>query len=141
MKYEEQSTFNMALAYLERINKLLYLCQKAAMEQNVDNWAAHLRGVYREASVRLTDEEEKEIIGDPDHKIDVEALTDKYIKPEECNFKNIYFLMNDVVHKRKHKKIIMFLLDGLEVKIRKLLQKKGMLLPSKDDPRRAITQR
>ena len=63
-QYQAESVFNMALAYLKRIDKLLYLCQQSAMSGDVDNWTKNLRGVYREASIRLTGDEEKEVEGD-----------------------------------------------------------------------------
>lgn len=137
----EESVFNMALAYLKRIDKLLYLCQKSAIEQDADLWVAHLRGVYRETSVKLKPEEEKDLLGDPLAEINLKELTDNLIKPEEANFKNIYFLLNNPKTKVTQRKVALFLLDALEIKIRKILQKKGMLLPSKEDQRFAITQR
>ncbi len=136
-KYQEESVFNMALAYLKRIDTLLYLCQQAAMAGHIDNWTNNLRGVYREVSVRLTDIEKEEILGS-NTTINLQTLTDDIIKEEEANFKSVYFLLNNKMYKAKHKKIIMFLLDALEVKLRKKLQKKGMLLPSKKDPTKAI---
>lgn len=138
---QEESVFNMALAYLKRIDKLLYLCQEAAISQDVDNWLGYLRGVYREVSIKLTNDEKKDILGDPEEEINIKALTDQLIKEEEANFRNLYFLTNNLELKFKCKKTILFLLDALEVKIRNKLQKKGMLLPSKDDPRLAITRR
>lgn len=140
-QYNEESVFNMAIAYLKRIDRLLYMCQKSAIEQNIENWTAHLRGVYREASIRMKETEELDILGDYNIKINESTLLDKFIKPEEANFKNIYYLLNNYKLKIKHKNTIMFLLDCLEVKIRRFLQKQNMLLPSKDDPRKAITQR
>lgn len=140
-KYQEESIFNMALAYLKRIDALLTLCQNAAFQIDVDGWTKHLRGVYRETSIRLTPDEKKDIEGDPLKKINIVTLTDNLIEPEEANFRNIYFMINNPTMKIKHKKIIMFLLDALEIKLRGMLQKKNMLLPSKDDPRMAITQR
>ena len=140
-QYQEESVFNMALAYLKRIDKLLYLCQQAATQENMGEWIKYLRGVYREASVKLNDYEKKEIVGDYTEKINLKTLTDSIITPEEANFKNIYYLINDPRLKIKNKSTILFLIDALEIKIRGKLQKKGMLLPSKDDPRMAITQR
>lgn len=141
LPYQEESVFNMALAYLKRIDKLLYLCQQAAINGDTDAWTNYLRGVYREASVKFNNNEKKDISGDPKKKINLTTLTDNLIEEEEANFKNIYFLSNDLKLKNRHKRIILFLLDALEIKIRKKLQEKGMLLPSKDDPRMAITQR
>lgn len=133
----QESVFNMALAYLKRIDKLLYLCQQSAMSSNIENWTNNLRGVYREVSVKLNTEEKDDILGN-NHKINVATLTDSVIKEEEANFKCIYFMMNDPRLKIKYKMTIMFLLDALEVKLRGKLQEKGMLLPSKQDPTKAV---
>ena len=139
--YQEESVFNMALAYLKRIDILLTLCQQSAFAGDVDSWTKNLRGVYREASIKLSDDEVKEIEGDPKIKIDVKKLLDDTIEKEEATFRNIYFLINNNGLKNKHKRTIMFLLDALDIKLRVMLQKKKMLLPSKDDPRMAIAQR
>jgi len=137
----EESVFNMALAYLKRIDTLLYFCQEAALKQDKEKWLGYLRAIYRETSVKLKDDEKKEILGDPNEKIDLETLTDKFIEEEEANFKNIYFLMNNPELRTRYEQIILFLLDALDVKLRGKLQKKGMLLPSREDPRFAILKR
>lgn len=133
----EESVFNMALAYLKRIDKLLYFCQQSAISGNIDNWTNNLRGVYREVAVKLDAKEREEIVGTK-KEIDIKTLTDDIIEEEEAHFKSIYFLINDPKLKRQHKRIIMFLLDALEIKIRTKLQEKGMLLPSKQDPTKAV---
>lgn len=135
--YQDQSVFNMALAYLKRIDKLLYLCQGSAIRGDADSWLNHLRGVYREVSVKLSDDEKKEITGMGD-KIDLKTLLDANITEKESTFKSIYFLINNPAYKVTHKNIILFLLDSLEIKLRFKLQKKGMLLPSKDNPNTAV---
>ena len=137
-QYQAESVFNMALAYLKRIDKLLYLCQQSAMSGDVDNWTKNLRGVYREASIRLTEEEEVDVEGNIEDKIDIAKLTDPIIEKSEANFRNIYFLLNNASLKLRHKRTLMFLLDTLEIKIRKIMQKKNMLLPSKNDPTKAV---
>jgi len=134
----EQSVFNMAMAYLQRIDRLLYKCQEMALSQNVDNWRLHLRGVYRELSVKLNPDEDKDIVGDPSVKINFQTLIDNFIKPEEANFRNIDYLCNNPMIRIKYKTTILYLLDALEVKMRRKLQEKGMLLPSRADPRFAI---
>jgi len=140
-RYSEESVFNMALAYLKRIDRILYFCQEAASRQDMDRWLTYLRGVYREVSVKLDDNEKKSVLGDPLKKINLKTLTDDFIEEKEANFKNIYFLINNRKLRISHKQIILFLIDALDVKIRGLLQKKGMLLPSKDDPNFAVLKR
>jgi len=134
----EESVFNMAFAYLKRIDRLLYFSQEAATKQDVNAWLNYLRAIYREVSVKLkTDEEEDKILGKKeDKKADLNNLT-----KEDATFLNINRLFNDLPTKAINKPKILFLLDQLDVKLRKILQKKGMLLPSKDDPLWAVTKR
>lgn len=139
--YQEESIFNMALAYLKRIDRLLTLCQHSAFSGDIDGWVNHLRGVYRECAVKLSPDEEKELEGDPKVKVTMETLTDNVIEKKEATFRNIFILINNPLTKKKYRTTIMFLLDALEIKLRRMLQKKGMLLPSKDDPSKAITRR
>lgn len=137
----EESVFNMAIAYLTRIDKLLYRCQEAAINQDIDSWRQNLGGVFRELSVKLNDTEETDIVGDMTKIKDLKTLLDNKITYEEATFANINYLANKQEVKIKYKTIILMLLDKLEIKIRRQLQKKGMLLPSRNDPRYAVLNR
>lgn len=136
--HSEESVFNMALAYLQRIDKLLYMCQEGAITQNIPMWLNSLRAVYRELSVKLDDKDKEEIMGNESRLIDIKNKT-PYV--EFANFRNINFLFNNPQTNRTHRHIILYLLDQLDIKIRTKLQTKGMLLPSKDDPRFAVLKR
>lgn len=137
----EESVFNMALEYLKDISTSLKMCKLYSSKEDIDNWLKWLRIVYRELSVKLKNEEIKDFIGNYNDKINIQKLTDNFIEPEEATFKNIYFLYNNPSLKFQYKKIIFFLMDALEIKIRRKLQERGMLLPSKDDPRFAVLKR
>lgn len=137
----EQSVFNMAMAYLKRIDQILYFCQQAALSQDIDKWRLYLRALYRELSVKIKPEEEKDIIGDSEKRIPLEKLIDACIKPEEATFMNIDRLSNNAQLKSQYKGTILYLLDALEVKMRRKLQDKGMLLPGRNDPRFAVLER
>lgn len=142
MQYKsEESFFNMAIAYLMRIDKLLYKCQESAIQQDINGWRQHLRGVYRELSVKLNPDEEEYIEGKIEDVVNLKTLLDKEITYKEATFSNINYLANNPEIYAKYKGIILLLLDKLEIKLRKLLQKKGMLLPSKSDPKYAVLNR
>jgi len=141
MDYNQESVFNMALEYLKDISRSLKMCKIYSARENIDEWLKWLRSLYRELSVKLSSNEEKDILGDSNKIRELKKLTDNVIEKDEANFANIYYLVNNPELKITHKRTILFLLDALEVKIRKKLQEKGMLLPSKDDPRKAITRR
>ena len=136
--HSEESVFNMALAYLQRIDKLLYMCQEGAITQSIPMWLNSLRAVFRELSVKLNDNEKKELMGNESKLI---SLNTKCNYDDFANFKNINYLFNNPQTNRTHRHIILYLLDQLDIKIRTKLQQKGMLLPSKDDPRFAVLRR
>ncbi|KKK62927.1 hypothetical protein LCGC14_2999440 [marine sediment metagenome] len=137
----EESIFNMAVEYLKEFNNSLKMCKFYSSKNDVDGWLNWLRTTYRELSIKLQPDEIKSLAGDPKKKINIETLTDNIIEEEEANFRNINFLMNNPRTRIKNKRVILYLLDALEIKIRKLAQKKGMLLPSKEDAMFAITRR
>lgn len=136
----DESAFNFAVEYLKQISETFKMCSFYAVHEDVDNWCKWLRNLYRQLSIKLKDEEDKAFLGDYNEKIDFEKLKDQFIEDDEATFKNIYFLMKPEL-KIQYKSTILFLLDRLEVKIRKKLQERGMLLPSKADPRFAILER
>ena len=132
----------MALAYLKRIDRLLSLCDLHSMQGDIDGWNRDLTSLYRELSIKLKDDEEKELIGEEKTNIDLkDANSLDNISAKHATMNNINVLCNSPVHCTTHKKHILFLLHNLEIKMRRKMQKRGMLLPSKDDPWAAITQR
>ena len=132
-----ESQFNMAFAYLQRIDKLLYFCQQSALNKNIDKWSDYLRAIYREASVRMNSEEMLDVLGN-NYEISDDKIKNLNIHAEEFNFKLVYYMLNNQRFRIHHKNALLYILDGLEVKIRTILQLKGMLLPSKRDPTKAI---
>lgn len=136
-KESEESVFNMAFAYLKRIDKLLYFCQESGTKQDIDAWLNYLRAVYRELAVKLTTDEEQEILGKrEDGKADLSNPS-----ADDATFLKINPLIMNPEIKVQNKGQILFLLDQLDVRIRRKLQQKGMLLPSKGDPRFAVLKR
>lgn len=53
----DQSDFNSAVAYLNRLNTLFYVCDEAAMELNAFGWFHSLMTLFRELSTEMTDTE------------------------------------------------------------------------------------
>ncbi len=134
--YHQESIFNMALAYLKRIDKLLYLSDMCAMQGNADKWTNTLNILFRELCVKLQPDEISELTGEDK---DIEFIINHY---DQCiNFRSLNKLCNHPRYSKTKRKILLYLLNELEMKIRIKMQVKGMLLPSKDDPRRAITRR
>lgn len=150
VEYQEESIFNMALAYLKRIDKLLYFCNLSSLNGDISKWNKFLRAYYRELSIKFNEDEKEEVEGKKEFLIDINS-DDKLNNREEAklnnltkdfaNFSNISLLINNPKYYNKYRKHILFLLDALEIKLRGKMQEKGMGLPSKEDPRRAITRR
>lgn len=120
MQFEsDKSAFNFAVAYLLSINNSLEICKAMAYAEDVGGWIKSLRAVYRELSL-MTNKEEDEGI--------------------DKDFKEIYSLFNND-EQRENKNLILSKLDLLEIKLRKTLQSKNMVLPKTSDPRFAILER
>ncbi len=120
-KFEsEESAFNFAIDYLKGISESLKMCKVYSSLKDIDNWYSWLRNAYKELSVKTNNKEDKEF---------------------EDKFKEINKLMNNPDSRHKQGNEILFKLDQLEIKIRKKLQERGMLLPSKSDPRFAVLER
>lgn len=120
-KFEtEESAFNFAVEYLKDISNSLKMCKHYATLGNADGWVGWLRVLYRELSCKTNDKEDEDF---------------------NLTFQIINKIMNNPSEKIKQRTKILYLLDQLEIKIRKKLQAKGMLLPSKEDPRFAVLQR
>ncbi|MFA6074033.1 MAG: hypothetical protein WC758_08000 [Candidatus Woesearchaeota archaeon] len=116
----EESAFNFAIEYLKDISTSLKMCKQYSSLGNADGWVAWLRIAYRELSCKTNKKEDEDF--------------DNY-------FRTINKLMNNREQRIINRTQILYLLDQLEIKIRKTLQAKGMLLPSKEDPRFAVLQR
>lgn len=115
----DQSVFNMAMAYLQRIDRLLYKCQEAAHSGNIDAWLNCLYGIRREVSVKLKDTEPEELKG---------------------MFSEVVKLLTPADRIKKRAEILNKL-DEIDIYMRLKLQERGMLLPNRSDPRFAILER
>ena len=136
-KYQEESIFNMALAYLKRIDRLLTLSTMHCMNNNIRGWSTSLVSLLRELSVKLTEEEYDKIDGT---EVTLHEVKKNDIKREDCTMKNVNALINNPISFHNNKKEILYMMHHIEIKMRRQMQKKGMLLPSKDDPSKAITR-
>ena len=116
---KSESFFNMGVAYLKRIDKILYLCWMNSQSYNVAGWLSQLRALFRELSVKVSEPEQQIIMDD---------------------FKKINSKVNSGINASNLNELLSSL-DKLEIKLRGIAQKKGMLLPGKEDQSRAITQR
>lgn len=59
LQTREQSEFNMAVSYLNRLNALFYLADQSAIDLNTHSWFHSLCAIFRELSTELKEEEKK----------------------------------------------------------------------------------
>lgn len=122
MDNRDQSEFNMAVSYLNRLNVLFYLCDESSMELNVTNWTYSLRALFRELSTEMKPEEIKKF-KDKFKKINtMKTYHDKMVSRGKNDIKpELYTALEDV-----------------EIDIRKILKDSGMLLKMKKDAGSAL---
>lgn len=119
----EQSEFNMAVSYLNRLNALLYVCDESSMEMNVNQWFHSLLALYREISTEMskTEIEEKNL----EIKELFEIIT-RHIKNENRKGKQG---VDQEIYWRLH---------NLEMFLRKILKSAGLQSKMKDDAAHAL---
>lgn len=116
----EESVFNFAVEYLKGISNSLKMCEQMAAASMPEGWIHWLRITFRQLSAKTNEDEDKDL---------------------DADFREINKLINNPMLIKTQRTLIFYKLDRLETKIRKLLQKKGMLLPGKEDPRYAVLKR
>lgn len=53
MEQRDQSEFNMAVSYLNRLNGLFYICDEASMTLDINQWFQSLVALFRELSTEM----------------------------------------------------------------------------------------
>lgn len=114
----DESAFNFAIEYLKSINNSLNMCKSYAAEKNFRGWYDWLRIAFRESTVKLRD-------------------------PEIDEFNALFEEIADMMRENDpdNNSTLLSKLDFLEIKLRRIIQARGMLLPSKSDPKFAILER
>lgn len=113
-----ESQYNVALEYLKRsVQRAFDMCTECSLQRDCDGWFNALGAVHRGISPKTSDEEDKDI---------------------EKSYLEIGDLMRNKINIIKKKGRILYMLHKQDMKLRKIAQKKGMLLPSRDNPGEAI---
>jgi len=121
---DEQATFNMAVAYLKRIDYLLNTANSCSMNDDLPAWFKTLKAIYREIVPKLLEDEEKKIktlIDDTNKVLNKHGITRVAFPYPQKFYGEIYPK-----------------LDELDTTLRKLINKKGLLMPKSSDPRFAL---
>jgi len=119
----QQSEFNMAISYLNRLNQLFYTADESAINLNAHQWFHTLLALYRELITEATPSE-------------VEELNSKMIKINpllEANQKAISKTgipsINTLLYLELH---------TFEITLRNIMKNSGLLLKMKEDPGMAL---
>lgn len=116
----EQSEFNMAISYLNRLNFLFYNADNASMNLDAHSWFMSLLALFRELSTEMKDKEieEQENIIEEINKMMTSYNYKKKVRGIPGIENNLY--------KKLHK---------LEIYLRKITKQAGLQTKTKDDPR------
>tara|TARA_R100001132_G_scaffold12993_1_gene11958 strand:+ start:115 stop:492 length:378 start_codon:yes stop_codon:yes gene_type:complete len=114
---QDKSAYNMAIAYLQRIDELLKLCNESSINNRVDVWFHAVKALYRELCPFMNYKKKEEI----------EKLLDRCYKSQ-----------TDLRTKQPIKSFDSNLLGKAEILLRELMSRKGLLVPKADDPSQAV---
>jgi hypothetical protein len=127
IRNEQASVFNMALAYLQRIDNILTLCQTSSITKEYNTWFFALYSLLKEISPKITPEERT-------------AFTNR--------LDNLYPIVkeyNTALAKRSTPSqkagTIFPQLSNIEMDMRIMMNKLNLLMPRASDPRFALTGR
>lgn len=140
-KFESQeSVFNFAVAYLKKVNELLYIAAEAQGQRDLRRWFDVLRVIGENVYMKFKESEIEEL----------QLMDDKIEKVfrenQEINFGDYKF----VIVMGKARKVPNYPLEREQLydmiklyqrRILKLADKYGLLLPGKSDPRFAVLER
>ena len=119
----DQSEFNMAVSYLNRLNNLFYLCNNAGLNYNGHAWFQTLIVLFRELSTEMKDAEIQKKLGEIN---EINIMLSRVSKDNRRTGK--MQIPADVFNK----------LNMFELSLRKVMKESGLQNKMKDDPRFAL---
>lgn len=119
----DQSEFNMAFSYLNRLNNLFYLADNASIDLDPHTWLQTLITIFREISTEMKQEEIEE---KTKKMMEINVMVRKTIKDSTRTGR---VDMNQELYKELH----IFELD-----LRQVMKQSGLQLKMKEDPRLAL---
>ena len=132
-----ESAFNFAVAYLQRVNELLYIAAEAKGQRDLRRWFDVLRVVYGEVNIKFNAEEMKslELLED-----EIKKVFKEHPDINAGDYKELIIRGRTVKipNYPREREALYKLITSYEYKIKKLADVYGMLLPGKKDPRFAI---
>lgn len=127
----EQSEFDMSFSYLYRLNNIIYVIDEASLQLDFWKWFHSLMVLYREVSTELKGDV-KNILTIPKEK----DIKDEFIIVEDMISKIEPYISkyqsrgNNGINQKMYKE-----LHVLDIFLRQILKKSGLLLKMRQDPR------
>jgi len=118
----EQSEFNMAVSYLNRLNALFYTADNYAINMDMWGWYHACLALFRELSTEM---KEKEISELNNLQIEIGALVNKQLNAQNSGGTSI----NHELYKALH---------SFEIKLRKVMKEAGLQLKAQDEASKAL---
>lgn len=120
----QKSEFNMAVSYLNRLNNLFYICDRASIELDSYMWFHTLMAVYRELSTEITKAPERERM-----KILAKELARNYFAYRKVQNRGKDRGLPDALYWKFH---------DFELELREILEKSGLQTKRQDDAALAL---
>ena len=136
--FREQSEFDMSFSYLYRLNNIIYVIDESSLQLNFWKWFHSLMVLYREVSTELRGDvnsilsKKKEKNEDLKNEfLVVEGMISK-IEPYISKYKT---RGNNGINQQMYKE-----LHVLDIYLRQILKKSGLLVKMRQDPRFGLGQ-
>lgn len=140
--YMDESEFNMAVSFLNRMNLYFYRADEASMNLQPFQWFHSLMVVYRELSTELKEEEEIEWMGEKREKKPDGTIEFVRVKTGKIELINKDIIQENRAHKGANISSKLYMdLHKFDIFIRQVLKRAGLLTKMKEDPRKAVLQR
>lgn len=123
MEERQQSEFNMAVAYLNRLNLLFYAADEAAMGLDLYTWQHCLWVLFRELSTEMKEDEINKFTGD------IEAAAEQVNTNITKTSRTGKTEVQPELYKRLH---------DLELRLRKVLKESGLQMRMSEDASKAL---
>jgi CRISPR/Cas system CSM-associated protein Csm2 small subunit len=114
----EQAEYHLGFSWLERLNRLFYLCNDSALSLDSMSWYHALRALYRELSTEMKPDEEKEI------KNALQCVAKKVYHPSQARRGISAELYEE--------------LEEIEKKLREIMKEAGLQMKFAEDPTMAL---
>ena len=136
----DQSVFNMAQAYLMRIDRLLYITAECQSKRELRKWFNVFRSVYALVKIKFKPEE-IEKLNTKDKEIDEFFKTHPFIDLGEQRTFNFNGNIISKPNQPAEREELYLMIERWQEQILRLADKYGLLLPNRADPRFAVPER